>query len=308
MNNSSNSFNICPRCGNSNALSAKYCSRCGGQLKVPETPTVCPKCHTHNSAMSKYCRNCGTLLKAVSGAMHCPECGREITPDKKVCECGHHLVASQPANDKANKKQKDTKVAKAPQGEVVYSNKSGRGWAIAGIVFVLLFAYLIIAPQLMRPKFLYNFDKGIVSAEGAGLYGYNFISLAIGLLITHPTELLGEFGIGGSMLLVLVVIFAVTAVAHLIVCIVRSITKKRSKKGNIFFLVMAIISTLLVGLVILFNMVEMKPEWLQKVAKGFTLSEDYTVGYTGCAIAIYYWFFYLYSLCAKAKKLKESTK
>ena len=76
--NSSNSFNICPRCGNSNSLNAKYCSRCGAQLKVPQEAVVCPKCHTRNSSLANFCRNCGATLKVGAQTKICPRCGKEI--------------------------------------------------------------------------------------------------------------------------------------------------------------------------------------------------------------------------------------
>ena len=76
--NSSNSFNICPRCGNSNSLNAKYCSRCGAQLKVPTEAVVCHKCHTRNYSLANFCRNCGATLKVGAQTKICPRCGREI--------------------------------------------------------------------------------------------------------------------------------------------------------------------------------------------------------------------------------------
>ena len=333
MNNSSNSFNICPRCGNSNALSARFCSRCGGQLKVPETPVVCHKCHTHNSPMSNFCRNCGTLLEGNSDTKICPRCNREVSGDKTVCECGYSFVTYQQANpDKATKAPKAQKQSKPDKdktqkakSEKVYSKKGGRGWAIAGIILVLLFAYYIVAPfhlydgngdvsTTLRPEFLVNFDKGFIFLQddlSTASYGCNFVVDLIALIKAVAGgasfgELMGSLSIGYIMILVLSIIFILTALVHLVVCIIRSITAKRSKKMNLYFLIMAIISTLVVGLMTLFSLVQMPEGTMQKIASWFALSEGMTLGYAVWAIPLYFWFFYLYSLGAKAKKLKEN--
>ena len=93
--NGSNSFNICPRCGNSNSLNAKYCSRCGAQLKVPTEAVVCHKCHTRNSSLANFCRNCGATLKVGAQTKICPRCGREIGAAENMCACGYSFVTMQ---------------------------------------------------------------------------------------------------------------------------------------------------------------------------------------------------------------------
>ena len=331
--NSSNSFNICPRCGNSNALNAKYCSRCGGQLKVPEEPVVCHKCHTHNTPMANFCRNCGTPLKVGSETKICPRCGKEVSADKAICQCGYSFVTYQqtaPSTEKAVdvsvlrvKTTETTRTTKTKSK--VYSNKGGRGWAIAGILLVLLLAYFIMAPfhlykgdtgevaATLRPEFLVNADKGFINNESATAYGYDFVDTLV-LLIKSLTAAEGKVSLDSikwvgaeMMMLYLTVIFVLTAFVHLIVCIVRSFTAKRSKKMNIYFLVMAIITTLVVGMILLFTLVA-APEsgFFAKVASWFALSEGMSLGYAIWAIPGYFWFFFLYSLCAKARRLKEA--
>ena len=324
--NSSNSFNICPRCGNSNALNAKYCSRCGNQLKVPEEPVVCHKCHTRNTPMANFCRNCGTALQVGSETKICPRCGKEVSRDKAICECGYSFVTLQqtiPNIERAVdvsglRGEKATGKKREKAQRVRGSSGGGRGWAIAGLIFVLLFAYLIVAPAVLpntevtlRPEFLVNFDKGLVNADGASLmYGYNFVDKLVGMVKdivagTSFGEVLGTMSTGFIMLLVLTVIFVLTALIHLIVCIIRCFTAKRSKGGNVYFLIMAIISTLVVGLILLFHLVAMPEGFMTTVASWFKLTLDgldFELGYAIWAIPLYFWFFYLYSLCAKAKK------
>lgn len=343
--NSSNSFNICPRCGNSNALNAKYCSRCGGQLKVPEEPIVCHKCHTHNSPMANFCRNCGTALKVGSETKICPRCGKEVSGDTAICQCGYSFVTYQQtlpfteavdsselresggdshsrAEEKAEKKKAE-KNRKARSSKP-RSNKGGRGWAIVGLIFVLLFAYLVAAPihlykgesvlATLRPEFLANLDKSyfVSDAQSVGMYGYDMIYTLVVLVKDIVSgsvgfgAAIGQQSIGFLILLVLTVVFALTALVHLIVCIVRICTGKRSKKANVYFLVMAILSTLAIGLILLFQLVSMPQGFLTTLAGWFALGEGLSLGYVVWAIPVYFWFFFFYSLGAKAKKVKES--
>ena len=168
--NSSNSFNICPRCGNSNSLNAKYCSRCGAQLKVPQEAVVCPKCHTRNSSLANFCRNCGATLKVGAQTKICPRCGKEIGAEENVCACGYSFVTLQQTEPRpvnvasTNKSKKDKKRDKRQQHAVdeqqtvqqggktktTYSKKGGRGFAIFATLLLAVFCYFIIAPEGVR--------------------------------------------------------------------------------------------------------------------------------------------------------------
>ncbi len=177
--NSSNSFNICPRCGNSNSLNAKYCSRCGAQLKVPQEAVVCPKCHTRNSSLANFCRNCGATLKVGAQTKICPRCGKEIGAEENVCACGYSFVTLQQTEPRpvnvasTNKSKKDKKRDKRQQHAVdeqqtvqqggktktTYSKKGGRGFAIFATLLLAVFCYFIIAPEGVR-GILPQYDKG----------------------------------------------------------------------------------------------------------------------------------------------------
>ena len=347
--NSSNSFNICPRCGNANALNARYCSRCGGQLKVPEEPVVCHKCHTHNSPMANFCRNCGTTLKVGSEIKICPRCGKEVSGDKAVCECGYSFVTYQqtaprtanavdvsvlkeeqaPINAEVQEQTKAEKVKKEKvkkekvkkekkhkeKVEKVYSEKGGRGWAIAALVLLLIFAYYIVAPHMARPAALVSMDGGFTN-EGSvetAKYAYENIFGIVDVVKnisagTPIMEALLASGVAGLLIYVLTVIVAITILMHLIVVIIRIFSTKRSKKMNLYFLIVAIVSTLVVGLMTLFKYVPMSDGFMGTVAGWFTLPEGITLGLAIWAIPLYFWFFFLYSLCAKAKQLKEQAK
>ena len=330
--NSSNSFNICPRCGNANALNAKYCSRCGGQLKVPEEPVVCQKCHTRNTPMANYCRNCGVELKVGLATKICPKCGKAVDASDNVCACGYSFVTLQQTNPTVKavnvSQTKSSASASSQKTRTVHNTKGGRGWAIAAMVLILLFAYYIIAPYAvfkadgeiaakLRPVFLVNFEKGFIFCEGVeytNMYGFNYMDTLVASLINGTfAETFDSLGMGNILIMVLTVIFVVAALAHLIASLIRSINGKRAKQANWTFLILAVLSTLIIGLIALFYYVPSVSEgFLAKISSWFALTigsgeevTSYSLGYAIWAIPLYFWFFFLYSLCSKAKKLKE---
>ena len=348
---SSNSFNICPRCGNSNMLNAKYCSRCGGELKLPEEPIICHNCRTRNTPMANFCRNCGAELKVGYATKICTRCGNEVPAEQSVCTCGYsfaHTAYAMPASvradgtvdttgvtatgadaakgngaamDKKAKKEqkKQAKLAKKEsEKNKVYSHKGGRAFAIVAMVLLLLFAYIVVAPFGLRPGFLANFDKGITGFNSAtgeadatvhnAFYGYNMIMMFVSAITG------GQFGAtfannGGTVqavIAVLVAIFILAAVAHFIVCLVRAIRPRRSRKPNWLYLALAALTTIAVGLIVVFNMVPVSGFW-EKIAAIFKLADSWSLGYVLYVIPAYFWFFFLYSLIAKARALKEQT-
>lgn len=403
--NSSNSFNICPRCGNSNSLNAKYCSRCGAQLKVPEEAVVCYKCHTRNSSLANFCRNCGTTLKVGAQTKICPRCGKEINADDNVCACGYSFVTLQQTEPKqvsvasTNKSKKDKKrdkkqeLAQTEQNKstkIYYSKKGGRGFAIFALLLLAVFAYIIIAPATARPAFLVNFDKGfynrpadynpkqdeeetgsenawinnapVLNAEGDGTTGDGETTTNPGDT-TPPTENDGEnttppptesnsgetlhfyglsciteiinfakdikdgkvdlgggeaftvilerFGKASFVMIALVALFVITAVFHFVVCIMRIITKRRSKGMNLLYLILAIVTTILVAIMVCSQLLTQTEGFLFDVKEFFAPMGDVTgtckYGWALFFIPAYYWVFWLYSCIAKAKKMKEKT-
>lgn len=318
--NSSNSFNLCPHCGNSNTLNARFCSRCGTQLKVPEEVVVCRSCGTRNSPMANFCRNCGSQLKVGEQTKICPRCRKEVPAGDNTCTCGYSfatITTVTPAASKAapvreekktrkNRRQKDQTGTKR-----VASQKGGRVFALVALVFLLVFGYFFAAPQDFRPSFL-AFDKGFVTDANSTWYGYDFFYIKVQKVIlafNNPGEnLLNTIvGIlGGSvaeiMTTVMAVIFALSLAIHLIVCITRIFTSKRSPKANKFYLLLAILTTLATALIIL-------PQFLDAGFLGGILNifvaEGLFFGWVICAIPAYYWFFFLYSAIAKSKTLTE---
>ncbi len=324
--NTSNSFNICPRCGNSNTLNAKYCSRCGAQLKVPEEAVVCYKCHTRNSPLANFCRNCGTTLKVGSQTKICPRCGNEVGSQENVCKCGYSFVTltqQNPTPVTLPGLADQTAQAQAP-AKKLYSNRGGKGIAIAALILLLLLAYIFVAPALVgtnttiRPWINLFDDQGIVN-DGTGFrsnqYGLDFVLgwinvvkevIASPSIATLKSASFAAFGTGLSNFLVATMVLATLIVMaiHLIVAVVRCFTGRRSKRGNLFFLICAIITTIAAGLVFVASLGVM-PGFLSFLNRFILLKEGVKAGYMLFVSPLYFWFFWIYSLCAKAKEVKE---
>lgn len=305
--NSSNSFNICPRCDSANELNAQYCSRCGGPLKIPDQPVECPQCHSRNTPMAEFCRSCGAPLK-----------GDAQTTQQTSSEA--NTAASTASTD-----EQSSETAKMRKAKKVYNTKGGRGWAIGAIVMILLFAYYVMAPFVItvggkditvRPEFLVNIDIGFIGIKGQpefSAYGYNYIEtmidwakdIANGATFGEAVETLGA---GNIMILVLTIAFVIAAFTHLVISIVRLCAGKRSKHANWTFLALAIVSTLIVGLLAVFHYAPM-PKSMSAFASWFYLSngdsQGVNLGYAIWAIPLYYWVFFGYSFGAKAKQLQE---
>ena len=303
-----NSYNICPRCGNSNALSAKYCSRCGGQLKVPEEPVICHKCHARNSPMANFCRNCGAELKVGWETKICPKCGKEVDAHDSVCTCGYSFVTFQQTAP-AVQPPAGTRAKISGTSKKMYKVKGGRGWAIVSFVFLLLLAYYIFMPLqignlLYRPEALSKFDKGFVTVSSEPvLYWYG--GECISAFIKNAAEgTLSSFGAANIMIAALVAIAVITLAVQLILCIVRIFNDKRNKYIGWYYLVMCGIYCLLISLITIFSRPGIA-ESLSALSKAFSLPEGYTVGYALWSLPVYYLFFFLISLCSRAKLLKE---
>jgi membrane protease subunit (stomatin/prohibitin family) len=75
---------LCPKCGATNAVGAKFCQGCGAKLVVETVP--CPKCGAQVNVDAKFCPECGNSMKATK---KCPKCGTESPAGAKFCgECG----------------------------------------------------------------------------------------------------------------------------------------------------------------------------------------------------------------------------
>ncbi len=308
--NGANSYNICPRCGNSNALSSKYCSRCGGQLKVPEEPVVCHKCHTHNSPMSNFCRNCGAELKVGLQTKICPKCGKEVDAHENVCTCGYSFVTYQQTAPQTTpvvgaSAAVDVRKKSKKKGKKVYNTKGGRGWAIALLILLLFFAYYIVCPPQLKSLTLRwgklnDLDGGIAHA-GISLYGGNYLYILVTALQGGTFR---SIGIANTILIGMVVATVLTMIVQFVIYFVRCFTARRSKHAGWFYFAMFLLTAIIAGLFLLFNSITTSG-FMKKIASAFVLPEGYKLGYAIWAIPFYYLFYFLMSLGARAKALKE---
>ena len=330
---SSNSFNVCPRCGKANALNAKYCSSCGQQLAVPQEVIVCHKCHRTNSPMASFCGACGAPLRVGAQTKICPKCHKEVDVNDNVCSCGYSF-----GNVKYATPESVSGSESSHKAASIGKRKGGRAGAVIAFVLLLVFAYLIFAPYqvakndgsgnpaldgsgnpivtTLRPTFLAELDKGILFFPYSGLdggvnfYGFEMIASVIDAIVSDPVTSLESlktgFGVGGLALTVLVVVVALSAVVQLITYLARIIGGGRNKRKNVFFLIMAILSTLWVGLAVLFGTIVTaeSSQILQKIAAVFV--PNATLGYVAYLIPVYFWLFFIVSLCTKSKKVKEA--
>ena len=342
--NSSNSFNICPHCNDSNSLNARFCARCGAKLVVPEEVVVCHKCHTRNNPLANFCRNCGTPLKSNAMTKICPKCGREVASEENVCVCGHSFaqigyvspdmaqaaapvaavtpvapVAAETTTETGKKAKKEKKAkAKKKYTYKPYSKKSGRAFAIVAAVLLLLVGFLTISP--MRLSFIpRNIDNGITYVAdgnnvGTRSYVYNKIVDVVNgvtdVIKNKPSDIPAAFGgIANMILLGFCCVFALTIAIHFIVAFIRIFSGRRSKKANIYMLVMAIIMTIVSVLAFL---------WSYKIIPDFNNFFGTFLGWFNPAnlggarvgyiylylLPVYYWIFFIYSLIAKRRKQK----
>lgn len=311
---SSNSFNVCPRCGKANALNARYCSSCGQQLAVPQEVIVCHKCHKTNSPMASFCGACGAPLRIGAQTKICPRCHKEVDANESSCSCGYSF-----GNVKYAVPESAASVAtpvSAPS-----KRKGGRGVAIVSLILLVLFAYLIFAPVAvadgttgeilfqLRPQFLYNLDGGLAHAGSSNSYGLEMILVLVAFLIEDVSTAFGAIvsalGIGGLILIILIAITAISAVIQFITYVVRIFTNTKNKRKNMFYFVMAIIATLWVGLAFLFRFITVPSTgFLADVASVFTVTGG-EIGYVAIAVPVYFWLFFLITLGNRSKKAIE---
>lgn len=337
--NSSNSFNICPRCGNSNSLNAKYCSRCGSQLKVPTEAVVCHKCHTRNSSLANFCRNCGATLKVGAQTKICPRCGREIGAEENICACGYSFVNMQQTEPKradvssTNKdKKRDKKNNKGKSDVAVIGDntsvqekskpkKQGRGIAIFAFILLALFVVALILPASARGP-LAAFDQGLYhpvdgSELDRNIYGWDIINDIIRLFSDDAKAAMADgafnyianvhFGSTSSFITaVLFVLFILTAFFHLLVCLARMIAPKRSKHANYLYLALGILTLILTLMMKFASLIPNEDngfrQFFAPAYNGYAC--DY--GWLLFLIPVYYLFFALYSALAKKKSPKKS--
>ena len=123
------------------------------------------------------------------------------------------------------------------------------------------------------------------------------------------------YGWGGVIILGMIALFLVTSLLHVLSCILRLISPRRSKRGNWLYLVLTILTAIIALLIIFSPMLADKEGFLNTiykfVAPGVTAGETFTaysVGYAAAYIPIAYLVLFLYSCIAKKKMPKKEKK
>jgi len=93
----------CPKCGQDNPATARFCVKCGVQVPPPPPPVEatgrCSACGTENALTTKFCVKCGKALQGKDESPKskaCPGCGVEAASETNFCgECGTPLSGEQ---------------------------------------------------------------------------------------------------------------------------------------------------------------------------------------------------------------------
>lgn len=290
---SANGFNVCPHCGKANALNARFCACCGKQLTVPDEVVVCPKCRKPNSPAATFCGHCGAPLKEGMPTKICPRCGKAVSVSDNICSCGYNFGAAVYAEKGASAK------AKRPYG-------GGRIIACVALIFLLAFAYFVAAPASIRPTMLSRWDCGVLANGSRVLYASDLLGGAVSALVNGGIASLADsVGIGGIAVIVICALAELCMAFHFVTCVVRIFTAKRSKHSNGFYLTLAILTTLwtLVWAVCKYLIPTDSAAWLLSVRNAFV--PYFEIGIAYFAIPLYFWFFFIYSACAKVRTLHE---
>lgn len=342
--NNANSLNTCPRCGSSNSLNAKFCSRCGAQLKVPETAVVCPKCHTRNSSLSNFCRSCGTSLQPGKPMKFCPKCGKSLPVDEKSCDCGYAFVsATSEADSKKPKKEKvvkekvkkervkkeRVKKEKKVKEKVLYNHSKGRIIAIFALLFLAILTVLVTLPVDKRFG-LEQFDGGVIhdtvssTAEGEQTDGEAKVlpgnKYLYELVVDAVNGLTNKFGgntevgfidaLGGNGIFIvdlIIVLYAITVVVQFVLYIVRICSGRRPRAGKWFMLGVTLAITILAGLVFGAGFItEDTGNWIKWLG-ALALPQGLAFGWCAVAVLAQMWLFLLFGAIFRARKLKEDT-
>lgn len=293
--NSSNSYNVCTRCGTPNSLSAKYCYQCGGQLKVPEQPVVCEKCNTVNTGMANFCRNCGSTLKIGTLTKNCPRCNKQVPQENAQCSCGYSFASNKTvkAKDKASDPvdvRTGKKMSPVATSYKATSKGAGRFFAIISLIFVLAVGALYALPSTFRPEFLSSLFV-IGSSSNMCL-----VELAMSVVSGGLTGLvMGQYLTYGVLAL-----FAVCLVIHLIVALVGVFAGCRSKHANWTYLVFAIVSA--VALALVWCAGNSTVVAMLSFLSMFALPSGVSFGYLVYGVPVYFLVVFFASFVTKRKK------
>ncbi|MEG2014350.1 MAG: zinc ribbon domain-containing protein, partial [Clostridia bacterium] len=237
-----NNFNVCPRCGTANALSAKFCFQCGSELRVPDEPIVCPKCNTVNTSMANFCKTCGANLRTNAQTRVCPRCGNVVDIGEAFCDkCNYAFNnvsgAVAPRTVGTSTSHGASGHMQMVKGGEKIKDKGARGIAIVSLLLLLVMAYALVLPygKAIVPSFV-----TVTVAPTA----YTALEYAMSLVTRFTDGGISAINVTDYILGGMIALTVLCMVAHLISAIVRLFTAKRAKSANWFYFVMFCITGL----------------------------------------------------------------
>lgn len=242
--NSTNNFNVCPRCGTANSMVAKYCFQCGAQLKISEKPIVCGKCNTVNSSMATFCKTCGSRLRTDKQTTKiCPRCANTVEIGASLCtKCGYSFNSvTEVAPSRSNETAAAARVGKVRVKSTALGATRARVGGIFAMLFALLLAYLVVMPDFMAIKAL-NFGIFWRMSDSVVLTGYNILAeLGNGMINGNLSTVLANYSVDYYMILATLVLTLALALVEFFVGLYRLISGNLAKNKNAYSLAMFII-------------------------------------------------------------------
>lgn len=335
---SSNSFNICNRCGMSNPLLTKYCFQCGQPLRAAEESINCSKCSTVNVGSAKFCKTCGTLLPRPNETKTCPRCKIVVAKDLQVCvNCSYKFidvtksgaslakktqaeavkeakmyVAKQRLSDKKTKDKKGSRAVAA----VEPCTKAGKAARILHSVMLFLtlaFTFLIFYPlpsknsSMQLPLVFMN----ILGASGTNFifYGWELIVCAIEKIgislrpLYLGTPLVSKVELGSNASAVAgfaLFAIAVVIVLNLVLTVIRLIKGEKYRRMDILGLVMFALSAVFCIMFYGASLFPFVADILSKI-----VSLNFELGILPLAVPVYFLLTWLVSLFFKEKRIRK---
>lgn len=157
---------VCGECDAENADNAKYCAKCGAELKAEqEDVVVCPNCGTNNGAGSRFCVKCGTELVQASPT-ECPSCGAALVEGAKFCAmCGAPIGAQAARKRAAADRRVGGRINAVKDKVTAFENKH----AVIVNALVIAFALVFILVSLLVPVKMYvALDLDSAGGSGSG--------------------------------------------------------------------------------------------------------------------------------------------
>lgn len=237
-------FNICPKCGAKNILTAKFCCQCGEVLNDVTQPILCKSCNTLNPPLAKYCTFCGKSL-AKDAPKTCPRCHNLVHSGAVVCDKCHFRLPLEETQTTPSTDPLKTLQPTKPQSiptKTKYPKKALFG-NILFCVLSVMFLYFVVGAKAIIPNFLW--DSGVFNLfYGTTSNGLTTIIDFINTLLAKGTPTLTTTQIIAFMVVVSCIL---TAIMTLFINLLRIINSQQVKKCAWWYLAKCLIISIALG-------------------------------------------------------------